>query len=314
MPKVSVSIPCYNVCTYNKQGAEWLRTAIESVLTQTHTDIELLLIDDGSSDDTIGLLREFTDDDRVEVITQDNRGYPGARNTGIKEGNGEYYAFIGQDDVWEPQLLERQLAYLESNEDDVVHANAHHIDAEGRITGIKHEEGAPEPAGREALIRRLFFGNFICEQSAVCHRSAVADTRFDESFHIMADIDLWLRIADDHSFGYVDEPLVKKRYHGSNISGRYEDHFEERKRLIEKFVSRYPFLEPYRDQRLSNAHLTRAVASLLNGNVTESRQASRKAARLYPKNWRAVAIYALSFGGTTVGQSALRRLSTSNTQ
>lgn len=209
-------------------------------------------------------------------------------------------------------MLEGQIAHLQATDDDVVHANANHIDQTGEVTGKRHTTPPPTPTEQDELIRRLFFQNFICIQSSVCHRSAIEGRRFDESFPIMADVDLWMRIADTHSIGYRDEVVVNKRYHDANISSQYEQHFNERKQFVEKFVSRYPFLKPYREQRLSNAHLTYAVAALLDDQAKESKSAARKAIRLYPRNWRAIVAYITALGGSRLGQSVLRRLSRPN--
>lgn len=310
MTKVSVSIPFYNVYS-NERGEQWARRSIESVLNQTHPEFELLLIDDGSTDETVDLLREYTGDERVRLITQENRGFPGARNRGLEEGDGDYYGFIGQDDVWEPEKLERQIAYLESDDADLVHTNAYHIDENGNVTGQRHSDTPPLQTDREEFIRELFMHSFICIQSVLASAHVFDDYRFDELLTINCDHELWLRLAGEFDFGCMPEKLVRKRFHGSNVSGRYETIFEERKRMVEKMTSRYAFLEDLRDRKLSQVYLTHAVRLMDHGEVNRAREVLRESLSYDRTNWKAYATYLLSLAGASLGGAAVRRLAKS---
>jgi len=105
MPKVSVVIPAYNAMTY-------LPETVESVLKQTFTNFEVLIINDGSSDHIMQWVTEISDS-RVRLISQENQGLPGARNTGIAQAQGEYVAFLDANDWWEPTKLEKQVRCFE---------------------------------------------------------------------------------------------------------------------------------------------------------------------------------------------------------
>jgi glycosyltransferase involved in cell wall biosynthesis len=105
MPKVSVVIPAYNAMTY-------LPETVESVLKQTFTNFEVLIINDGSSDHIMQWVTQISDS-RVRLISQENQGLPGARNTGIAQAQGEYVAFLDADDWWEPTKLEKQVRCFE---------------------------------------------------------------------------------------------------------------------------------------------------------------------------------------------------------
>src|SRR4028119_2409178 len=107
MPKVSVIIPAYNAMAY-------LPETLESVLNQTFTDFEVLIINDGSSDGIVEWASEIKDS-RVKLISQENQGLSGARNTGIWSSQGEYLAFLDADDIWEPTKLEKQVQCLEED-------------------------------------------------------------------------------------------------------------------------------------------------------------------------------------------------------
>ena len=107
MPKVSIVMPAYNV-------SRFVAGAISSVLDQTFTDFELLIVNDGSTDDTLAICRRFTDR-RIRIVDQHNRGLAGARNSGIRESRGEFLAFIDSDDLWRADKLERHVAHLDAN-------------------------------------------------------------------------------------------------------------------------------------------------------------------------------------------------------
>lgn len=304
MPKVSVSIPTYNVFRTDG-GAEWLRTAIESVLDQTLTDFELLLVDDGSEDGTVALLEEYTDDRRVTVIRQENQGYPGARNTGLAEGDGEYYAFIGQDDRWAETKLEKQVEYLETEPVDVVHTNVRKIDVDGNGIGFRHEEPPPQPNEPKQFVKALFERTFVCIQSVLIRAPVIENRRFDTDLPIACDIDMWLRLAGEHRFGYLSESLVEKRYHTDSISDDYEQSFQELQTVLERAVDKYSFLEKYRDTRLSRLHYGYGNNLLRDGRVTEAREQLRTAIELDRTNHRAWMAYLASLGGSTVGPRLL---------
>lgn len=290
MPTVSVSIPAYN-----EEGI--IGQTIENVLEQTFEDFELLVVDDGSTDGTAAVVDEYTDDPRVEYIYQENRGFPGARNTGLEEGDGDYYAFIGADDLWEPEKLEKQVAFIEDTGADMVHSNVYHINEAGTVTGVRWDERPPNTDNRRAFVRELFMRNFVCIQSVLIAAEQVADRRFDEDLRINCDHDMWLRVAGEADIAYMDEKLVRKRYDGGNISGNYERLFEERKRLVEKATDRYSYLTDLKPKKLASIHLTYGLNLLADGRLDEGRRALREAVSYDATNWKPYAAYLLSFGG-----------------
>lgn len=308
MPRVSTSIPCYNATT-TPQKERWLRTSIESVLDQTMDDFELLLIDDGSTDGTAEVLQEHLDDPRVQYIYQDNQGYPGARNTGLERGDGEYFAFIGQDDRWYPEKLERQLEVLRSTDADLLHTNVYHIDGDDEITGIRRDKRPPAQDDGEAFIRQLYLGNFICIQSVLVHHSVIEGHRFDEELQINCDHDMWMRLAGECDIRYLDECLLEKRYHGANTSGNYERIFGERQYVADKAVDLYPFLEPLWGEKMGDAYLMYGIELLKRGDVEQARQSLRTAIEHDRTNWKSYATFLLSFGGQTLGSPLVSYLS-----
>ncbi len=127
-PKVSVVIPAYNAMTY-------LPETITSVLQQTYTDFEVVVVNDGSTDKIEEWIVQISDP-RIKLVSQANLGLAGARNTGIRESQGKYLAFLDADDLWEPTKLEKQVKILEKNpEVGLVYTWVTYIDETGQSTG-----------------------------------------------------------------------------------------------------------------------------------------------------------------------------------
>ena len=206
--RVTVVIPVY-------QGELFIASAVQSALAQTHPDVEIVAVNDGSSDGSVEVLRQFGP--RVRVISQQNTGVAGARNRGIESATGEFIAFLDQDDWWGPTKVERQLAVFAADARiGLVHTGVAHIDsASGR------EVGALNPLSRPAEMvgdcyRRLLLGNPIYNSSVMVRRDAVvAVGGCDISLagNTVADYDLWLRISRQYHLGFINEPLTYYRLH-----------------------------------------------------------------------------------------------------
>jgi len=193
-PTVSVVMPVHNT-------ARFVEAAISSVLTQTFSDFELLIIDDQGTDDAIDLCRQFVDP-RIRIISQENRGLAGARNTGIRQAKGRYIALLDSDDLWLPEKLERHVAHLDANSDvGVSYAASRLIADDGtplsvaqrpKLTNITSDNiflRNPVGNGSAAVIRRKALG----EIAHTSHRQGEMNY-FDESFRQSEDIECWTRI------------------------------------------------------------------------------------------------------------------------
>lgn len=204
MPLVTTVIPNYNYARY-------LPAAIDSVLGQTHQENEIIVIDDGSRDDSIEVLKRYGD--RIRWIRQANQGVSAARNLGIREARGELIAVLDADDVWHPTKLEKQLLQFRDPAVGLVHCWVRHIDAEGRpIKLVKagmrgwilgaHARLEPTmcSGGSGSLIRRSCFD-----------RVGLFDTDLSTS----ADWDMWRRIMTAYRVELVEEPLVDYRIHAA---------------------------------------------------------------------------------------------------
>lgn len=202
MPKVSVVIPAYN-------SAHTLRRAIESALGQTYRDLEVIVVNDGSTDNTAEVLWGYAE--QIRAIHQPNLGRSIARNVGIANAGGEFIAFLDADDWWLPTKLEKQIALLDrSPETGLVCSWNHVVDNQGTI--LRSACPLPPAADLERFdgFEALLFGNFITTSTAVVRRTCIRRrTPFDPAFRYPAeDWDLWLYVALQHKLGLVPEPLA----------------------------------------------------------------------------------------------------------
>ncbi len=197
LPLVSVVIPSCN-------RANVVSRAIRSVLSQTYQNIEIIIVDDGSEDETPGVLSEFSN---IRVLTQDNRGVSAARNTGIETSYGELVAFLDSDDEWLPEKIQKQVAlYSSENPFFICHTNE-----------IWMRNGKPV-AQKDIHVKQggYFFERAVerclISPSAVMISRALLDEVgwFDEQLRAAEDYDLWLRITASYRVDFVDEPLVIK--------------------------------------------------------------------------------------------------------
>jgi glycosyltransferase involved in cell wall biosynthesis len=205
---ISVIIPAYNSEAY-------LTEAIESVLAQTFPGLELIVVDDGSTDGTATVAHRFSDP-RVKYHYQPNRGPSAARNRGIRLSVGEFLCFLDADDLLEPAKLEKQLDYLLARPDsEIVFCDWLSVDVAGKvIQGFSYQ-------GEGNLFDALLQSNKFPIHAPLVRRRVLDRVGFfDESLMAMEDWDLWLRVAEnDVLFGRIDQPLVRYRLTaGSNSS------------------------------------------------------------------------------------------------
>jgi glycosyltransferase involved in cell wall biosynthesis len=183
-PLVSVVITAYNVGPFISQ-------AVASVLRQTYIAFEVIVVDDGSTDDTSSRLKVMTDP-RLRVIDKDNGGVSSARNAGIRTTRGRYVALLDGDDYWEPRLLERLVSYLEQHpEADVVHSFARIVSEHGVDTG-RVMASRPGPS----TLHQLLISNIVNASTVVARRDALlAAGEFDATLRAGEDHDQWIRVA-----------------------------------------------------------------------------------------------------------------------
>jgi glycosyltransferase involved in cell wall biosynthesis len=227
---VSVVIPVYN-------GSAYLRRAIESVLEQTYQAIEVVVVDDGSVDDSAQIIASYGP--RLKPIHQQNAGVSQARNAGIRAAHGEFVAFLDQDDWWLPTKVAKQVkVFRQDDEFGLAHTGVafYHEPSDTLV-------GRPNALRPELLVgrcyERLLLGNAILN-SSVMVRKSVLNTVGILSTEIrgnsIQDYDLWLRIARHSSFGYVSEELVVYRLHAAQGMWDARLSLVEEERLLERIL------------------------------------------------------------------------------
>jgi glycosyltransferase involved in cell wall biosynthesis len=224
MPKVSVVIPAYNAMTF-------LPITLESILVQTFNDYEVIIVNDGSSDEIETWAAKITDS-RVKLVSQENQGLTGARNTGLTHAKGEYIAFLDADDLWEKTKLEKQVRVLDENPE---------VGLVYTWIGIVNDQGYPQGKicankAEGDVWEKLLDHNIVeCGSVAMVRRQCYEDVGFyDQSLpsSYAEDWDMWLRIAARYQFKAIQEPLVYYRDHANNLSSKSWIAMEKSYRII----------------------------------------------------------------------------------
>ncbi len=207
-PSISVVIPTYNY-------AHFLPSALESVLGQTMATAEVIVVDDGSTDQTPRVLEGYAD--RVHVVRRANGGLAAARNSGAAVAAGEWLAFLDSDDEWLPPKLERQMTRAATDpEVALVHCGAQEIDATGRVLRERLDGMEGLVADEMVLFRRTVV---LLAGSTMVVRRAVFEAvgGFDDRMRHSEDWDFCYRVGLQHKIAFVPEPLVRYRIHGTNM-------------------------------------------------------------------------------------------------
>jgi len=278
MPKsVSVVIPSYNY-------GRFVVDAIRSVLDQTRPPSEIIVVDDGSTDDTAAVVRRFGD--KVRYIRQDNAGVSTARNRGVSESTCELIAFLDADDTWEPTNLEKQVARFESDEQiGLVHCAMREFADETGETIRLNMEGAEDGVADNLL---LWEGPMI-----VGPGGAVTVTRkafdhvggFDTRMKVGEDWDFCYRIARSFKIGFVAEPLVNYRHH-SGAAHRNVENMERGMLLFyeKAFATDDPEVLKLRRRAYGNFHKVMAGSYLHSGRLGKFLSHAAKGIWMRPAN------------------------------
>lgn len=227
-PKVSVIIPTHN-------RAYILSRAIQSVLDQTYQGFEIIVVDDGSTDNTEDLIKRYNDKRVIYYRQKVNKGVASARNIGINLAKAEYIAFQDSDDVWYPYKLDKIMKVFEDfGNIDFIYSYGKIIRA-GKIIGDVGKNSGIYKSSKKELIIKLFRGNFIPTQGVVVKKEKIIQVvGFDESFPSSSDHELWLRLIPICNFYYLDEPLFDVYFSDECITKNVKVRLRSQIRLFNK--------------------------------------------------------------------------------
>lgn len=246
------------LCTYNR--AHTLKATIDSILAQTYTDFELILVDDGSTDRTQELLAEYSDERIRSYVLEENSFYCAAANFGLTKVRGDYIAFATSDDVWNLRKLERQLDYMEKRKDcGACFTFVHLIDENGDNADEKYKDmlnvfRKVYYSRRDWIQRFIFEGNCLCHPTAVVRKEVLDKVGGYHVFYsLLADMELWLRIVRYYPIHVIEEDLLGYRMfedQTKQVSGTTEK--KRTKSLNEHMIIRNNFINDLSEQELED--------------------------------------------------------------
>ncbi|TRZ52750.1 glycosyltransferase [bacterium] len=294
-PTVSVVIPAYN-------ASRWIGETLDSILAQAFRDFEVIVVDDGSTDDTAAVVAGFGD--RVCCIHKPNGGAPSARNVGIRAARGEYIAFVDADDLWVKEKLQLQMDLLKKTGLAWGYCDAFAFDDKSGKRLYRFEKNFHQYAGD--ILESLFFVDFIPSPTPVIRKSVFEHVGYfdeDRAERIGEDWDMWLRIAACYPIGLVSQPLAYYRVHTTSIMGGEDPLRRLRGELgvIKKAVAREPArLGSLYKGVTANYYINAGRAMAGQGNVAGAREMFAQAIHCQPGRGNAYVFWLSTLLGSKV--------------
>lgn len=274
-PLVSVVITAYN-------ASNWIGETLESVLAQDFSDFEVIVVDDGSTDDTTMVVAGFGE--RVYCIHKANGGQPSARNVGIQAARGEYIAFVDADDLWAKEKLRLQVKLLKGTGVAWAYCDAYTFDDKsGRRLG---RFGKANRQYDGDILESLFLAQFIPSPTPIIRRAVFEHVGyFDEHMKVAEDWNMWLKIAAHYPVGLVPMPLADYRCHSTSVIGGLDPQaiLNAQLTLIEKAIAREPArLGPLKNRAIANCYMGAGQRFASKSRLKEARQMFRSAIQSSP--------------------------------
>lgn len=234
-PLVSVVIPCYN-------SEKWIIEALNSVSSQSYKNTEIIIVDDGSTDGTKDIVLSY--DKKIRYYYQINKGPAAARNVGIEKSKGKYVAFLDSDDLWIEHKLEKQIQFLEENDEyKLVFSNVNVVDEKGEYLYTQYNK---VPNQKSKLIKSFFLGKISMNTPTIVVYKSIADEiqGFNEKLPSREDHFFLMSVANDHKMFHFKEPLVKRRINQSSLSQsvKAENVFALINPFINASIEKFPYL------------------------------------------------------------------------
>jgi glycosyltransferase involved in cell wall biosynthesis len=288
-PLVSIIIPTYH-------GARYIAQTVDSALTQTYSHREVIVVDDGSPDDTALVLKPY--EGRIRYIRKTNGGPASARNAGIVQAQGEYLAFLDGDDLWEKDKLAEQVAFLMNHpECGLVYTNLSIIDEKDIVISTTDRT---RPSGN--LFMSLFMKNSIPTSSVLVRKACFEKVGvFDEDRDLISveDYDMWIRIASQFQIGFLNKPLLRYRIHRKGISRNIARSYLGEEKVIRKnadlFRFHYPKILPLLKQRLAQLYFEFGYEYFHEHDYLKAREQLKISLNHRPQQLKGWVYYGLTF-------------------
>lgn len=250
-PLVSVIMP-----TFNREVL--LVEAVDSVLRQSYPHWELVIVDDGSVDNTAAIIKErYGNDSRIKYLHQPNQGQSVARNNGVEFSSGEYVAFLDSDNLWEEHRLREGVNVLTHNSEiGLCYADVIYIDAKGDEI---HRVNMPRHSG--FVFPKLIVDNFVSMNTVMVRRSVLPSSRpFNQANRLDEDYELWLDMSVKNQYFYIPQYLARYRIEGERISNNFMIRLDANEATVKKTIAKYGLSVAEANIRkgLSNHYLRRA--------------------------------------------------------
>jgi glycosyltransferase involved in cell wall biosynthesis len=291
LPIVSIILPTYNC-------ASFLPLSIGTILSQTYNSYEIIVVDDGSTDNTKEVLYPFMQ--RIKYIRlEQNKGLPTARNIGIRSAQGKYTAFIDADDLWLPEKLQTDIEYFETHP-EVSMVYSKHINIDEKGNNFNGNTKKQLPSGN--IFTQLFSEqNFIITSSVVVRKNVFETTGlFDERLFNCQDWDMWLRIAFHFKVAGINKPLVKYRHNPHSLSKNRNNVLKYQKMVIDKIYTAFKDAENGISEKLYKKRLASHYAKagryyLRIGDKNRASENFGLSLKNDPLNFRAMRYYVCTF-------------------
>jgi glycosyltransferase involved in cell wall biosynthesis len=271
---VSVVIPNYNY-------AHYLREAIDSVLSQTYPELEVIVVDDGSSDNSPEVLASYGE--RIKSVFQKNQGVSAARNNGVAASTGEFIAFLDADDSWLPTKVEKQVAIFRSDPTiGLVHVAVNEVDAAGNSLLERYEGLKGNIAGELLMLKRA--GILGGGSGLMVTREVFVEVGgFDPGLSTSADWDFFYQVSSRYRVGFVPELLLRYRIHSTNMHANVAAMERDMTLAFGKaFASASPEISRLRRQAYGVLNRTLAASYFKAGQYTDFMRTAAKGIAAYP--------------------------------
>jgi len=284
MPKVSVIIPTYN-------RAHLVAESIQSVLDQTFTDFEIIVVDDGSTDNTKEVVDAFRDQ-RIRYTYQENQGVVVASNRGFELSRGEYIALFSSDDILTENALAKPVDVLDKHPEVAFsYGQVYLMDRRGHVFDLRKPRSGHSSIrhGIEEITKYLIWGNHITAATIMIRRDCLLEVGlFNPAFSSGSeDCDLWIRLAKKYDVAYIAEPVLKYRVHSANISSArgMDEELKSKSRILEGIFNDAelgPLFSPLRSRAYFRLHVRLALHAYSGRQMKTAREQLIEALKIHP--------------------------------